>query len=197
VTNYHHGTQPIEAQEVNGPLRETSGFVEDTSTRHRILVATAEVLARNGRTKLSLSEVALQAGVSRPTLYRWFSSKQELLDGFGVHEREMFDNGFSQATAGLRGTEKLEAALRFIVEYQQSYSGVRLVDIEPEVVIAQLGRILPIMRAHLEKLLTGPNGAVKAATAIRVAISHYIVRSDDDDQFLAQLRHAAGIKQPG
>jgi hypothetical protein len=45
--------------------------------------------------------------------------------------------------------------------------------------------------------LTGPNGGVKAATAIRVAISHYIVRSDDDDQFLAQLRHATGIKQPG
>jgi hypothetical protein len=28
-------------------------------------------------------------------------------------------------------------------------------------------------------------------------VSHYIVRSDDDDQFLAQLRHAAGIRQQG
>jgi len=182
---------------VNEPLHATSGSADDTSTRHRILVATAEVLARSGQTKLSLSEVALQAGVSRPTLYRWFASKQELLDAFGIFEREMFDNGISKATAGLRGTEKLDAALRFIVEYQHSYSGVRLVDIEPEVVIGQLGRILPIMRARLEKLLTGAGGAVKAATAIRVAISHYIVRSDDDDQFLAQLRHAAGIKQPG
>jgi hypothetical protein len=36
---------------------------------------------------------------------------------------------------------------------------------------------------------------VRAATAIRVAISHYIVRSDDDGQFLAQLRHAVGIRQ--
>jgi AcrR family transcriptional regulator len=197
VTNYDQCTQTIEAQVVNEPLRDGSGGVEDTSTRHRILVATAEVLARSGQTKLSLSEVALQAGVSRPTLYRWFASKQELLDAFGIHEREMFDNGISQATAGLRGTEKLDAALRFIVQYQHSYSGVRLIDIEPEVVIGQLGKILPIMRARLEKLLTGPNGGVKAATAIRVAISHYIVRSDDDDEFLAQLRHAAGIKQAG
>ncbi|MDG5484177.1 TetR/AcrR family transcriptional regulator [Mycolicibacterium gadium] len=181
---------------MNDPLRDASVAAEDSSTRHRILAATAEVLARSGQTKLSLSEVALQAGVSRPTLYRWFASKQELLDAFGIFEREMFDNGISKATAGLRGTEKLDAALRFIVEYQHSYSGVRLVDIEPEVVIGQLGRILPIMRTRLEKLLSGPNGAVKAATAIRVAISHYIVRSDDDDQFLAQLRHAAGIKQP-
>jgi AcrR family transcriptional regulator len=180
---------------VNEPLRDASGLVEDTSTRHRILVATAEVLARSGQTKLSLSEVALQAGVSRPTLYRWFASKGELLDAFGVYETEMFDSGISRATAGLRGTEKLDAALRFIVSYQRSYSGVRLVDIEPEVVIAQLTKVIPVMRARLLKLLTGPNGAVKAATAIRVAVSHYIVRSDDDDQFLAQLRHAAGIKQ--
>ena len=60
---------------------------EDTSTRQRLLVATAEVLARKGMTKLSLSEVALQAGVSRPTLYRWFASKEELLDAFGGWER--------------------------------------------------------------------------------------------------------------
>jgi AcrR family transcriptional regulator len=167
---------------------------DDSSTRNRILAATAEVMGRSGQTKLSLSEVALQAGVSRPTLYRWFSSKQELLDGFGRYERDMFDTGISQATAGLRGTEKLDAALRFIVAYQQSYSGVRLIDIEPEVVIAQLGRVIPVIRARLLRLLSGPNAGVKAATAVRVAVSHYIVRSDDGDQFLAQLRHAVGIK---
>jgi TetR/AcrR family transcriptional regulator, repressor for uid operon len=32
---------------------------DDNSTRQRILAATAEVLGRNGMTKLSLSEVAL------------------------------------------------------------------------------------------------------------------------------------------
>ena len=179
---------------MNEPARDASGAAEDTSTRHRILVATAEVLGRSGQTKLSLSEVALQAGVSRPTLYRWFASKQELLDAFGVYEREMFETGIAGRQRAA-WTEKLDAAMRFIVEYQQSYSGVRLVDIEPEVVIEQLAQIIPAMRARLEKLLTGPNGAVKAATAIRVAVSHYIVRSDDDDQFLAQLRHAVGIKR--
>ncbi|ANE81212.1 TetR family transcriptional regulator [Mycobacterium adipatum] len=179
---------------MNKPLSAHSDAAEDTSTRRRILAATAEVLGRSGQTKLSLSEVALQAGVSRPTLYRWFASKEELLGAFGVYEREMFDSGISTATAGLRGTEKLDAALRFIVEYQQSYSGVRVVDIEPEVVIAQLTHVIPVMRARLLKLLSGSNAQVKASTAIRVAISHYIVRSDDEGQFLAQLRHAVGIK---
>ncbi|MGV0643269.1 TetR/AcrR family transcriptional regulator [Mycolicibacterium sp. XJ879] len=179
---------------MNDSPSAAAGVVEDTSTRNRILVATAEVLARSGQTKLSLSEVALQAGVSRPTLYRWFSSKSELLDAFGAYESEVFDNGVSAATAGLRGTEKLDAALRFIVDYQHSYSGVRMVDIEPEVVIPQLTDVIPVMRARLERLMSGSNRAIKAATVIRVAISHFIVRSDDDDQFLAQLRHAAGIK---
>ena len=181
---------------MNEPLpAQRDASADDTSTRHRILVATAEVLGRSGQTKLSLSEVALQAGVSRPTLYRWFADKQELLNAFGTFEREMFDNGIGRATVGLRGTEKLDAALRFIVEYQQSYSGVRVIDIEPEVTIAQLSEVIPVMRARLQRLLSGPNAAVKAATAIRVAVSHYIVRSDDADQFLAQLRHAVGIKQ--
>lgn len=179
---------------MNKPLSAHADAAEDTSTRRRILAATAEVLGRSGQTKLSLSEVALQAGVSRPTLYRWFASKEELLGAFGNYEREMFDTGISTATAGLRGTEKLDAALRFIVEYQQSYSGVRVVDIEPEVVIAQLTHVIPVMRARLLKLLSGANAQVKASTAIRVAISHYIVRSDDEGDFLAQMRHAVGIK---
>ncbi len=165
----------------------------DTSTQERILAATAEVLGRNGKRKLSLSDVATQAGVSRPTLYRWFPSKEDLLSAFSRYERQVFDSGLAQATAGLKGVDKLDAALRFMVEYQHSYTGVRMVDIEPEHVIAELSRIMPVMRAGLERLMPGPGGAVKAATAIRVAVSHYIVRSDDADQFLAQLRHAVGI----
>ncbi len=168
----------------------------DTSTRRRILAATAEVLGRNGKTKLSLSDVATQAGVSRPTLYRWFASKEELLSAFSRYERQVFESGLGKATAGLKGTDRLDAALRFIVEYQHSYSGVRMVDVEPEHVIAQVSRAIPEMREGLERLLPGPNAAVKAATVIRIAISHYIVRSDDAEQFLAQLRHAVGIKAP-
>src|SRR5262249_49297125 len=168
----------------------------DSSTRRRILAATAEVLGRNGKTKLSLSEVATQAGVSRPTLYRWFASKEELLFAFSAYERQVFESGLVRATAGLKGVDKLDAVLRFIVEYQHSSSGVRMLAVEPEHTIAKFSWVIPQMRAGLERHLPGPNAAVKAATVIRIAISHYIVRSDDADEFLAQLRHAVGIKAP-
>ncbi|MCV7199293.1 TetR/AcrR family transcriptional regulator [Mycobacterium angelicum] len=173
---------------------QATDAADDTSTRRRILGATAEVLARSGKTKLSLSEVATQAGVSRPTLYRWFASKEELLSAFSSYERQVFEIGLAKATAGLKGVDRLDAALRFIVDYQYSYSGVRMVDIEPEHVLAQMSGAIPEMREGLQRLLPGPNAAVKAATVIRIAISHYVVRSDDAEQFLAQLRHAVGIK---
>ena len=84
----------------------------DTSSRERILAATAEVLGRNGMSKLSLSEVALQAGVSRPTLYRWFSDKRELLDAFVVWERQYYERAVADATTDLPACERLDAALR-------------------------------------------------------------------------------------
>jgi AcrR family transcriptional regulator len=175
-------------------MEQTTTLEDDTSTQQRILAATAEVLGRNGKRKLSLSDVAVQAGVSRPTLYRWFASKDDLLSAFSKYERQSFESGMSRATAGLKGTDKLDAALRFIVDYQHSYTGVRMVDIEPEHVIAQFSDVIPQMRDGLQRLVPGPNSAVKAATAIRVAFSHYMIRSDDADEFLAQLRHAVGIK---
>lgn len=165
--------------------------VPDNSTRQRILAATAEVLGRNGTAKLSLSEVATQAGVSRPTLYRYFADKRELLDVFVVWERQYYERAIAKATADLPAHERLDAALRVIVEYQLSYPGLRMVDVEPDQVIKRMERVLPLMRERLQRLCTGPDAALCAATAVRVAISQYLVRSDDSDDFLAQLRHAA------
>jgi AcrR family transcriptional regulator len=167
---------------------------EDTSTRQRILAATAEVLGRHGMTKLSLSQVATEASVSRPTLYRYFADKRQLLDAFVVWERHYYERAVVQATADLPAAEKLDAALRVIVEYQQSYPGLRMIDVEPARVIRRLSRIIPLMRERLERLAPGPDPSLAVATAVRVAVSHYLVRSDDDNDFLAQLRYAARVK---
>ena len=165
----------------------------DASTRERILAATAEVLGDNGITKLSLSDVATRAGVSRPTLYRWFGSKQDLLDAFVVWERLFYERAVANAYVGLPVGQRLEAALRVIVAYQHSYPGLRMVDVEPEHVIPRLARVIPLMRQQFQTLIPGPDAAIAAAAVVRVAMSHYLVRSDDDDQFFDQLRHAAGL----
>jgi len=168
----------------------------DNSTRLRILAATAEVMGRHGMTKLSLTAVALEAEVSRPTLYRWFPTKKLLLDAYVAWERSLYERAVAEATAGLPPEERLDAALRVIAQGQQSYPGLRMVDIEPALVIDRLANVIPSMRAGLERLLPGPDGAQAAATVVRVAISHYVVRGDDADEFLNQLRHAARTRRP-
>lgn len=179
---------------VEHSVSEPDADAAQMHTSRRILEATSEVLVRSGIGKLSLSDVAAQAGVSRPTLYRWFASKEELIEAFSRYETDKFDNGIADAIAGLSGTARLDAALQFIVDFQRSYSGVRMIDVEPEAVLSRFTWVLPIMRSRLERLLSGPDAALAAATATRVAVSHYVVRSDDADEFLAQMRHAVGIR---
>ena len=168
---------------------------EHSSTRQRILAATAEVLGRNGTTKLSLSDVATEAQVSRPTLYRYFADKQVLLDEFAVWERRLYERAIAEATAEVPAAQKLDAALQVIVRYQLSYPGLRMVDVEPDQVIRRVARIIPLMRERLQRLCTGNDSGLSAATAVRVAISQYLVHSDDSADFLAQLRHAARVTQ--
>lgn len=59
-------------------LRE-AGLVAEPSSRERVLAATADLLAEAGITGLLMDAVAERAGVSRPTLYRLFPGKAELI----------------------------------------------------------------------------------------------------------------------
>lgn len=165
-----------------------------TESPERILAATAEVLARRGATKLSMSEVAAQAGLSRMTVYRFFPSKEELIAAFTKYETEQLETALGAVTTGLDGVDRLDATLRFLVDYQLSYSGARMLDVEPGAVLEQMNEIMPTIRRRLTKIVPGPDAELTAASLIRIVISHYAVRGDDADQFLAQLRHVAGIR---
>lgn len=162
-------------------------------TQTRILEATGVVLVRHGQRKLSMSDVAGEAGVSRPTLYRWYPSKEALLEAFGLYEQTKYDQGMALTLEGLSGLEALNAALEFVADFQKIYSLTDLSDIEPEHVIHQMDRTLPIMRKRLAALIPGDDAELVAGTIVRVAICHYVIAGDDRDQLLDQLRHAAGI----
>ena len=166
------------------------------TTRERVLDATLQVLARSGPRKLSLSAVAAAAKVSRPTLYRWFPSKKALLDAFGRYEQRKYDDGIAEAIAGLKGDARLEAVLRFIVRFQHAYSLRRLVDVEPEHVVYQMARVLPIMRERLLPHFPRPQAFTVASVVTRIALSHALIPDDDPALFYAELRHAAGLGLP-
>jgi AcrR family transcriptional regulator len=165
----------------------------DQSTRRRILAATFVVLARDGRRKLQLCDVAAEAKVSRPTLYRHFGSKEGLLEAFGLYEQDNFDAGIATAIAGLSGPDRLDAALQFIVEFQSTYSLGSLADTEPEHVIYQMRRSLPIMHERIARIIPGEHSDIAAAAVVRIAICHYMIGVGSPGEFLAELRHAAGL----
>ncbi len=165
----------------------------DPSIRRRILAATFVVLSRNGRRKLQLSDVAAEAKVSRPTLYRYFGSKEGLLEAFALYEQDNFDAGLAAAITGLTGRDRLDAALRFIVEFQSTYSLGSLADIEPEHVLQQMQRVLPIIHERVARIIPGDDSEVAAAAVVRIAVCHYLIGGGTPEQFLAELRHAAGI----
>lgn len=165
----------------------------ERSTRRRILAATFVVLARDGRRRLQLSDVAAEAGVSRPTLYRYFGSKEGLLDAFGRYEQDNFDVGIAAAMAGLSGADRLDAALGFIVDFQSTYSLGSLANTEPEHVLHQMKRVLPIMHERISRIISGEHNDIAAAAVVRIAVCHYVIGGGSPEQFLAELRHAAGV----
>lgn len=166
----------------------------EQTVRKRILDATFEVIARCGRRKLQLLDVAATAGVSRPTVYRYFGSKDGLLDAFALYEQDNFAAGIAAATAGLRGADRVDAMLEFIVDYQFSHSLATLVELEPEYSIAQMVRVLPMMEEGMLRVMSGDSAEVAAAAVVRIAVCHYLVGGGDRAGFLAELRHAAGIE---
>ena len=131
--------------------------------------------------------------MSRATLYRYFGSKEGLLEAFGLYEQDNFDSGIAAAMAGLSGPDRLDAALRFIVEFQSTYSLGSLAEIEPEHVLHQMKRVLPIMHERIARIIPGEDNDIAAAAVVRIAGCHYMIADGSPDQFLAELRHAAGL----
>jgi AcrR family transcriptional regulator len=166
----------------------------ESSTRRRILAATFVVLARHGRRRLQLSDVAAEAKVSRPTLYRYFGSKEGLLEAFGRYEQDNFDAGIATAMAGLSGAARLDAALQFIVDFQSTYSLGSLADTEPDHVLYQMKRVLPIMQERIARIIGTDVGDVAAGAVVRIAVCHYMIGGGSPDRFLAELRHAASLE---
>ena len=68
-----------------------------------------------------------------------------------------------------------------------------LADTEPEHVLYQMKRALPIMRERVARIIPGDISEIAAAAVVRIAVCHYMIGGGGTDQFLAELRHAAGL----
>jgi TetR/AcrR family transcriptional regulator, repressor for uid operon len=163
--------------------------------RDRILRATFKVLCRHGYGKLNLSDVAAQAGISRPTLYKFFKSKDDLLSAFSQFELQLLQQDLDRAIGDYTGRDRVDALLQFLVDFYSSYQMRGLIEIEPSLVLDQMATSLPILVDLVAPVLAGqvadPHAVAQAL--VRLSLCHYLIPGYDDDQMLDQLR-AAGVR---
>lgn len=169
----------------------------------RILDATERLVFRIGARKMSLSDVATLAGVSRPTIYRYFASKEDLIDAMGKRERRRFYAAMDQAMSGVVGVARLEAAVDVVASFLEAQPPGRLLDLEPSFAYDQMTAALPMLAERLAAVLQrcAREGALPAAVdpddlagaIARTALSHYIFPETDRAAARRQIRAAAGL----
>ena len=171
-----------------------------------ILAATRRAVIAKGQGTLTLSAVAAAAGVSRPTLYRWFPSKADLFAALTEYERAIFDDGLeAEIRAHRTPGRQLDAALRFLVTYLDASLGPDSVSVDPAFALRSLSDALPAQVVTLVRLL-GPSldrvpavrrGVLSRAQVaemfLRVAYSHYLVPHSDPEELLVIMRTLVGL----
>jgi AcrR family transcriptional regulator len=178
------------------------------TTPELILTAAHSTIRQLGTAKLTMSAVAAGAGVSRPTLYRWFPTKALLLGAIASHEVEQFDLGLQiLAEQHTDPACRLEAALRYLVGYVDDKTGAGAVHVDAEFALQSLADSLPPHVESFARVLGDALDevpAVRAGTAareqaaelfLRVAYSQYLVPDPDPERVLAIIRAVSGLTQ--
>ena len=173
------------------------------------MAATRRAINERGSGKLTFSAVAAAAGVSRPTLYRWFPTKEHLLAAITDYEKERFAIVLGEAIAAeASATARLDAALRQLVTYLDESMGDDPIGVDPAYALRSLADSLAPQSQMLEELLgdalaqvpavrTGTLTSRQAADVfLRLAYSHYLMPHPDPEVVVAALRAIAGLLDP-
>jgi AcrR family transcriptional regulator len=173
--------------------------------RMRILDAAMGLLARYGRRdKLSMREVGEAAGVSRQTVYRYFPTKADLVDGLNGHELRRFEHALRAVVAGPDiGDDYLMLVLRFVSSYEQGHPYLKLLlETEPRFMIEWIRNTIPtyvrLMTEVLEPVLStgeragkrggsGSNAAAIAEVVIYYSLGVFVFEHKRDPERLLNI----------
>jgi AcrR family transcriptional regulator len=138
------------------------------ATANRILDGALRALARRGLRKLSMSDICEEAGISRGTLYRYFKSKEDVLEAIGQHVEEGFRQDIAEA---IRKRPQLEQRLRVVLDVlvaeAASRPAILMRDAEPGFTLQFLTRELPV---HVEIVRKALEPVMKDLPAVREGV---------------------------
>jgi AcrR family transcriptional regulator len=164
-----------------------------SSTEERILRATIEVLGRRGMKRLGMQEVSEVAGVSRGTLYRYFPSKERLMDAVALFDEQRFAVGLADALAACAGPDDhVRTLVAYSFDYIRTHPARALFASEPGFVLGYLLDHLPKLQTVLLAQLGTALDRVPAVAAgrltrdqivdviVRLFASSFIIPEPDD-----------------
>jgi AcrR family transcriptional regulator len=111
---------------------DPSPDVELSPSVIRILSGALDAIASRGVKRLSMSDIIDASGVSRGTMYRYFSNKDEVLVAVAEFVCVGFENGVREAGEGISNPmERFQAVMRFYGRYTVENSPGRVFEVEP------------------------------------------------------------------
>lgn len=166
--------------------------------RELVLEATLRAVASQGLGRLTVDDIAREAGVSRQTVYRYFGSRDGVIRATIVREEQVLLHRLDAAVQGHdEPLPALQAALLEALDAAAEHPLLRrLLDTEPEALLPYLLRndspVLSAARPVVESLLLrfAPHlsdqelGAV-ADMASRLLISYVVSSSDEPHEVVA------------
>lgn len=165
------------------------------ATSERILDAAVEAALVHGLTRLSVADVAKRAGISRPTLYKRYPSKEALVAEAIMREAALVVEAVELAVADVDRAAGPKAALRAgvgtaLTVLREHPLLDRVVRTEPETLVPALttddGLILTVIRPPIEALIADRLHPLDAVTSRRVAdmltrlLLSYALNAPDD-----------------
>ena len=158
------------------------------ATKERIFQATTRVMRRFGVHGMSVQDIAIEAGVARGTLYRYFSSKTDLLDAYTEYMRSRFDASLKAAIEPHSDPDaRLQAFLAFFDAYLDSEQARSFLEAEPEFALGYFRRsfmdgvgktrdaLAPVFDEWGRKLGRPLDHDMLAEFVMRFLISHVLV----------------------
>ena len=159
----------------------------------KILSGALDAIAERGVRRLSMSDIIEASGVSRGTLYRYFSNKDDVLAAVSEYVCIGFENGIKKAAEDSADPmERFRNVIEFYARYTNENSPDRVFEVEPRFHLeffrnrflrykVALREALKVSIDYIDRVLGQPidrDGFVEAL--VRLQLSTLVVPADDD-----------------
>jgi len=117
--------------ELSGTEEVTDEFISSPSVI-KILSGALDAIAERGVRRLSMSDIIEASGVSRGTMYRYFSNKDDVLAAVAEFVCSGFETGIREAAQGIEDPiERFREVMLFYARYTNENSPDRVFEVEP------------------------------------------------------------------